>query len=588
MSVTWLHVSDFHLSDKGPYNQNVILNALFSSVRRLRGECHAPDLIFATGDIAQNGKATEYAYATEFFNALLDAAGVTKKELFIVPGNHDVDRRMGKGLARTLESNDEADEYFDPEIPTPHLTQKFKAFSEWYNDYFEDIKAFPTNTTCSQVEVVSVNGCNVAILPLNSALFCIDDNDNNKLLIGRRCLGKTTEQLQCLVKADLNIALLHHPLDWLSLVERANIRAILGSKVDILLHGHYHETETEGIVLANGGYLKLAAGASYQTRQHPNSAMYATFDGNYVEIFPIHYVDKPQEIWTLDTGIFPTPPYTKRFLIPGIIFQNFIRIRGGLFIMGSPKNEVERGEDETEHEVQLSDFYLCRYAVTVAEFQEFIKASGYRTDAEKVNRTWVYEGGDSKIKEGINWRYGVSGIEREAGEYNHPVVHVSWNDADAYCKWYTVKTGKNFRLPTEAEWEYACRAGNKTPFNTSINITTDQANYNGNFPFNNNRKGLFRENTVAVNSFEPNAWGLFNMHGNVWEWCNDWYSVEYYDKCKMKKIVEDPTGAEARSNRVLRGGSWLNNAGCCRSAFRGSLSPGSRSFLVGFRMVLEQ
>lgn len=366
MSVTWLHVSDFHLSDKGPYNQNVILNALFSSVRRLRGEGHAPDLIFATGDIAQNGKATEYAYATEFFNALLDAAGVTKKELFIVPGNHDVDRRMGKGLARTLESNDEADEYFDPEIPTPHLTQKFKAFSEWYNDYFEDIKAFPTNTTCSQVEVVSVNGCNVAILPLNSALFCIDDNDNNKLLIGRRCLGKTTEQLQCLVKADLNIALLHHPLDWLSLVERANIRAILGSTVDILLHGHYHETETEGIVLANGGYLKLAAGASYQTRQHPNSAMYATFDGNYVEIFPIHYVDKPQEIWTLDTGIFPTPPYTKRFLIPGIIFQNFIRIRGGLFIMGSPKNEVERGEDETEHEVQLSDFYLCRYAVTAA------------------------------------------------------------------------------------------------------------------------------------------------------------------------------------------------------------------------------
>ncbi len=106
MSVTWLHVSDFHLSDKGPYNQEVILNALVSSVRRLRGEGHKPDLIFATGDIAQYGKANEYAYATKFFNDLLDAAGLEKNRLFIVSGNHDVDRKMGKGLARTLESNE--------------------------------------------------------------------------------------------------------------------------------------------------------------------------------------------------------------------------------------------------------------------------------------------------------------------------------------------------------------------------------------------------------------------------------------------------------------------------------------------------
>ncbi|NMW19693.1 MAG: SUMF1/EgtB/PvdO family nonheme iron enzyme [Chlorobiaceae bacterium] len=317
MAVTWLHVSDFHLSDKGPYNQEVILNALVSSVRRLRGEGHVPDLIFATGDIAQNGKAKEYAYATEFFNALLDAAGLEKERLFIVPGNHDVDRKMGKGLARTLESNDDADEYFDNETPTPHLTQKLQAFSAWYNEYFKGIRTFPTDTTCSQVEVITIRNTRIAVLPLNSALFCIDDNDNNKLFIGRRCLDSAVKQLQSPVEADLKIALLHHPLDWLSPIERANIKATLGAAVDLVLQGHYHETETEGIASANGGYLKLAAGAAYQTRQHPNSAMYATFEGNHVEIFPIHYVDKPQEIWTLDTSIFPAPPYTKSFPVKG-------------------------------------------------------------------------------------------------------------------------------------------------------------------------------------------------------------------------------------------------------------------------------
>ena len=253
--------------------------------------------------------------------------------------------------------------------------------------------------------------------------------------------------------------------------------------------------------------------------------------------------------------------------------------------MGSPESEVGRRDDETEHQVKVSDFYLCRYAVTVTEFQEFIEASGYRTDAEKGNGSWMYEGAEWKEKEGINWRYGVSGIERKAGEYNHPVVHVSWNDADAYCKWRTVTTGKKFRLPTEAEWEYACRAGTTTPFNTSVNITTDQANYNGNYPYNNNREGLFRENTVAVDMFAPNAWGLHNMHGNVWEWCSDWYGEKYYDECKAKGIVDNPDGPKKGSGRVLRGGSWGGGAEDCRSAYRGGGSPGDRTYYVGFRLV---
>ncbi len=315
-AVTWLHVSDFHLTDGAPYDQEVILRSLVESVKRFRQEGHAPDLIFATGDIAKNGKAREYEQATQFFDALLKAAGLGKERLFIVPGNHDVDRKMGKGLLRTLESNEDADEYFDPETPPPHLTFKFQAFSAWFNGYFSGIRSFPADTTCSLPEVVSVRNCRVAILPLNSALFSLGDDDYQKLFIGRRCLDKAKKQLQVL-ESDVKIALLHHPLDWLSQVERSNIRSTLGNLVDLLLHGHCHETDTESIVSANGGYLKLAAGAAWQTRQWPNRALYATYYGNQVTIFPIRYEDTTVEKWTLDPGILPSPSYTRSFTIPG-------------------------------------------------------------------------------------------------------------------------------------------------------------------------------------------------------------------------------------------------------------------------------
>jgi formylglycine-generating enzyme required for sulfatase activity len=175
---------------------------------------------------------------------------------------------------------------------------------------------------------------------------------------------------------------------------------------------------------------------------------------------------------------------------------------------------------------------------------------------------------------------------RTTVEENHPVVHVSWHDAVAYCEWMSKKTGKLYRLPTEAEREYACRAGSRTAFNTGDNITTAQANYNGNYPYNNNQKGLYRENTVAVDTFAPNAWGLYNMHGNVWEWCSDWYGGSYYDECRTAGIVTNPTGPENGSYRVLRGGGWGDEAKNCRSAYRHYPTPDYRSYSVGFRVVI--
>ncbi len=304
MALTWLHVSDFHLSNGAPYDQVVILRALVESVRRFREEGHVPDLIFATGDIAQNGKANEYDAATKFFDDLLEAAALNRDRLFIIPGNHDVDRKMGKWSHRHLDNAEEADEYFDPESTFPQLRDKFQAFSSWYNDYFKAIRSFPTNTTCSPVELVTINGLRLAVLPLNSALFCIDDHDHEKLFIGCRCLDAARKQFEA---ADLKVALIHHPLDWLSPFEQSNIEAVLEESVDLLLQGHFHQVAVKGIVSANGGYLKLAAGASYQTRQWPNTAMYVTFENSGVTIFPIRYEDKPGEKWTLDTSLYPSP-----------------------------------------------------------------------------------------------------------------------------------------------------------------------------------------------------------------------------------------------------------------------------------------
>ncbi len=313
MALTWLHVSDFHLSDKGPYDQEFILRSLVSSVKHFReNENRAPDLIFATGDIASNGNAKEYDVATKFFDDLCDAAGLNRDRLFIIPGNHDVDRKKGKWSHRNLDNAEDADEYFDPEATFPQLRDKFQAFSSWYNDYFKTIRTFPTNTTCSPVEIVPINGLRIAVLPLNSALFCIGDHDHAKLFIGRRCLDAAKKQLAAV---DLAIALIHHPLDWLSPIERSNIKAALGESVDLLLHGHCHEIDAESIASANGGYIKLAAGAAYQTREWPNSAMYVTFADNQVTIFPIRYEDSPNEKWTLDTSLFPSPLYTGTFFL---------------------------------------------------------------------------------------------------------------------------------------------------------------------------------------------------------------------------------------------------------------------------------
>jgi formylglycine-generating enzyme required for sulfatase activity len=153
------------------------------------------------------------------------------------------------------------------------------------------------------------------------------------------------------------------------------------------------------------------------------------------------------------------------------------------------------------------------------------------------------------------------------------VINISWDDATAFAKWM------GCRLPTEAEWEYACRAGSTTPFNTGENLTTNQANYDGNFPYLPVDGNIYRKQSIEVGSFAPNAYGLYDMHGNVWEWCRDWYGA--YPSTSQS----NPTGPIEGSFRVCRGGSWLGDACYCRAANLHSASPGNRTSDIGFRLV---
>jgi formylglycine-generating enzyme required for sulfatase activity len=166
---------------------------------------------------------------------------------------------------------------------------------------------------------------------------------------------------------------------------------------------------------------------------------------------------------------------------------------------------------------------------------------------------------------------------------NQPVINVSWDDAKEFCKKLSEKINKNVRLPSEAEWEYACRAGTTTAFHFGETITPELVNYNGNYPYVDAPKGEYREKTVDVQSFSPNAWGLYQMHGNVWEWCEDvWH--ENYNGAPTDGSAW-LTGGE-QNKRALRGGSWLYIAFGCRSAYRDRGSAGISNFYIGFRVVV--
>jgi len=256
---------------------------------------------------------------------------------------------------------------------------------------------------------------------------------------------------------------------------------------------------------------------------------------------------------------------------------NMVRIQGGTFTMGSPASEPGHDSDEAQHQVTVSSFYMGKYEVTQKEYKEImgVNPSSFKRDNLPVEQVTWYDAVEycnkRSQKEGLTPAYTINKNQSDPNNTSN-LDTVKW----------TVNLNRNangYRLPTEAEWEYACRAGTTTPFSTGNNITTGQANYNGNNPYNNNAKGENRGKITPVGSFAPNPWGLYDMHGNVYEWCYDWYGNYSID------AQTDPRGAVSGAFRVARGGSWNNTAGNARTAYRFAYTPSYRFLNIGFRLV---
>jgi formylglycine-generating enzyme required for sulfatase activity len=243
-----------------------------------------------------------------------------------------------------------------------------------------------------------------------------------------------------------------------------------------------------------------------------------------------------------------------------------VRIQGGTFTMGSPGSDVGRDRDEVQHQVTVSSFYLGKYEVTQKEYQEIMGTNPSRFK------------GDNLPVECVSWLDAIEYCnKRSQREGLTPPYTINGSGYSQTVTWNLHADG--YRLPTEAEWEYACRAGTTTPFSTGNTITTNQANYDGIYPYNGNGKGEYRSKTTAVGSFAPNAWGLYDMHGNVGEWCWDWYG-SYSSGAQT-----DPEGVSAGSYRVYRGGNWSSYGRDLRSARRSGSRPTARDAIFGFRLV---
>ncbi|MDD5557829.1 MAG: SUMF1/EgtB/PvdO family nonheme iron enzyme [bacterium] len=241
-------------------------------------------------------------------------------------------------------------------------------------------------------------------------------------------------------------------------------------------------------------------------------------------------------------------------------------IEPGTFMMGSPDTELLRLTHEgPRRRVKLTrPFYLGTYEITVGQFALFAESTGYTTVAEREGHAWVWNGAEWSLREGASWR-----SPGHAQDLSSPVTCVTWYDAEMFCRW----VGGKCRLPTEAEWEYACRAGSGTAYFWGDRMDGDYCWYTGNAG----------DRPRPVGGRKPNGWGLFDMSGNVLEWCADWYGGDSYRRRPVPDV--DPTGPPAGQFKVLRGGSWFHYPRHLRSAyrFRQDLFPTSAQY--GFRVA---
>jgi formylglycine-generating enzyme len=261
-----------------------------------------------------------------------------------------------------------------------------------------------------------------------------------------------------------------------------------------------------------------------------------------------------------------------------LIEPDMVKIKGGTFKMGCNKEDDShcRADEQPVHKVTVGNFALCKFQVTIAQFELFINETGYRTDADKEGNSCVPGEGTWVEKANVNWRDDQNGNRYpDSVKLRMPVSHVSWNDAVAYCHWLSSLTGKHYRLPTEAEWEYAAKGGKLSEgymFSGCYDLGT---------------VGWYNENSDykirPVGQKLPNELGLYDMTGNSWNWCSDWYGKDYYKISPQNA----PTGPDTGECRVWRGGSWYCNEITCRITIRICGMPNDNGGGSGFRVACD-
>ena len=272
--------------------------------------------------------------------------------------------------------------------------------------------------------------------------------------------------------------------------------------------------------------------------------MSALFKHRTHKIYPVTFPELWASGWGEDEfGLWMSFTYKD-------VVQVFRWCEPGEFLMGSPEDEPQRNSNETQHKVELTKgFWIAETTVTQALWQA------------------VMDENPSRFK----------------GD-NNPVDSVSWEGAQRFIKkMNSLKPELKLCLPSEAQWEYACRAETETPFYFGNQIDSSVVNFNGGYPYDNAEKSEYRKQTVAVRSFPPNDWGLYEMHGNIREWCQDWFG-SYPKTSNLEAVTNDPLGTETGESRVLRGGSWFYLGQLCRSACRGDDDPSGSDGHIGFRL----
>jgi sulfatase modifying factor 1 len=312
---------------------------------------------------------------------------------------------------------------------------------------------------------------------------------------------------------------------------------------------------------------------------------------------------------TTGTAASAVPDGEKRRTLTNSIAMTLVEIPLGEFLMGNSdapeklakafpaieKRRIDELADEVPvHKVRITKpLYMGAHEVTIAQFKKFVEAARYQAESDRDGTGgWGYNRTKNDFegrKREYSWRNpGFAQAD------DHPIVNVTWNDAVAFCDWLSEKERQQYRLPTEAEWEYACRAGGKTTYSTGDD--TKQLAEAANM-YDERTASVFPqwkehtargsdgfEFTAPAGSLQPNAFGIYDMHGNVWEWCSDWYGEDYY----AKSPVDDPPGPKNGKVRVRRGGSWQTWPFYCRASFRNWNTPETRYVLVGFRVVRER